>query len=283
MKLNTKVKAKAIDMSNKYNISRFGKDSKNPHLFARDYEGTNYRYSDNPFPTYIFEPDLLALEQRGNKDIEMYIEDIIEKTQLMIDDANDDLKDIANRLASKFEVKRNTAELDLARDLYTIALKDGYNSGFSMILEFDDLFIDGITTQQREYLENNIRSNAEMMMRSIAKKNGFVLATKNQNKFTKSEKMQDGADIKRNIDIDESLAKKLVNENLRFEDDYIVFKIEGEDFKISHRHPVSDYISDFDEYEGDIDELAKRISSGDLKEDIEKEMIGHTAFLEIFI
>jgi hypothetical protein len=183
MKLKTKVNAKALDMSEKYNISKFSKNSEKSSFFARDYEGTNYRYSDNSFPTYIFQPDLLALEQRGNKDIDMYMEDIIEKTQLMIDDANDDLKDIANRLASKFEVKRNSAELDLARDLYTIALKDGYNSGFSMILEFDDLFIDEITPEQRQYLENNIRSNAEMMMKNIAKKNGFVLATKSQDKY----------------------------------------------------------------------------------------------------
>jgi hypothetical protein len=183
MKLKTKVNAKALDMSEKYNISKFSKNSEKSSFFARDYEGTNYRYSDNPFPTYVFQPDLLALEQRGNKDIDMYMEDIIEKTQLMIDDANDDLKDIANRLASKFEVKRNSAELDLARDLYTIALKDGYNSGFSMILEFDDLFIDEITPEQRQYLENNIRSNAEMMMKNIAKKNGFVLATKSQDKY----------------------------------------------------------------------------------------------------
>lgn len=360
------MKQYAKELSKKYNIDYLLKDRKKLGYFSQDNRGSNYIYSDSPFPTYIFEPDLLALEQKGNKDIDMYIEDIIERTQIAIDDANDDLKDIANRLASKFETKKNSAELDLARDLYTIALKDGYNLGFSMILEFDDLFIDGITPEQREYLENNLRSNAEMMMKSIAKKNGFVLAGKEQDnyvedqdimsvyevqeqeevdeegamarvqlqniiknaqkllemlkdesqlpawiqaKLTLSEhnldasagyllyegeepkeevyardmKAQDSADIQRNIEIDENLARWLINENLRIENDEISFVLEGKDFRLSHTHPVSDYFLDLDEYEGDQDELFDRIVNGDLRDELEKEMIGHEAFLEIWV
>ena len=363
------MKQYAKQLSKKYNIDYLTVDKGRLSYFSQDNRVSNYIYSDSPFPTYIFEPDLLALEQKGNKDIDMYVEDIIERTQIAIDDANDDLKDIANRLASKFETKKNSAELDLARDLYTIALKDGYNLGFSMILEFDDLFIDGITPEQREYLENNLRSNAEMMMKSIAKKNGFVLAGKEQDsyledqdimsvyevqeqeqeevdeegamarvqlqniiknaqellkvleddsqlpawiqsKLTLSEhnldasagyllyegdepkeemyakdmKAQDSADIQRNIEIDENLARYMINENLRFtDDDNISFVIEGKDFRLSHTHPVSDYFLDLDEYEGDQDELFDRIVNGDLKDELEKEMIGHEAFLELWV
>lgn len=370
------VKKYAKDLSKKYNIDYLISDREKLSYFSQDNKDSNYIYSDTPFPTYIFEPDFLALEEKGNKDVDMYVEDVIERTQLAIDDANDDLKEIANRLASKFETKKNSAELDLARDLYTIALKDGYNLGFSMILEFDDLFIDGISQKQREYLENNLRSNAEMMMKSIAKKNGFVLAGRGQDsyvddsctdydsytddqqimsvelkeekvdeegamariqlesiiknaqellkilkdeselpawiqsKLTLSEhnldasagyltyegeesreevyardmKAQDSADIQRNIEIDESLARYMVNENLRFtDDDQISFVIEGKDFRLSHTHPVSDYFMDLDEYEGDQDELFERIVNGDLKDELEEEMIGHEAFLEIWV
>jgi hypothetical protein len=40
---------------------------------------------------------------------------------------------------------------------------------------------------------------------------------------------------------------------------------------------------DLDEYEGDQDELFDRIVNGDLKDELEKEMIGHEAFLELWI
>lgn len=282
MKLNQKVKAKALD--NEFKDSNLNNSKLS--YFSRDRRVSNYIYSDSPFPTYIFEPDLLALEQKGNKDIDMYVEDIIERTQIAIDDANDDLKDIANRLVSKFETKRNSAELDLARDLYTIALKDGYNLGFSMILEFDDLFIDEITPEQREYLENNLRSNAEMMMKSIAKKNGFVLAEKESEEFKAEDldmKAQDSADIQRNIEIDENIARWLINNNLEFDGSYIIFKLDGNDYTLTHRNETINFISDYDEYEGDPDELFDRIVNGDLREEFEKMLVGEDAFLELWV
>lgn len=360
------MKQYAKQLSKKYNIDYLTVNKGGLSYFSQDNRVSNYIYSDSPFPTYIFEPDLLALEQKGNKDIDMYVEDIIERTQIAIDDANDDLKDIANRLVSKFETKRNSAELDLARDLYTIALKDGYNLGFSMILEFDDLFIDGITPEQREYLENNLRSNAEMMMKSIAKKNGFVLAGKEQDSYTEDQdilsvykvqeqkevdeegamarvqlkkiienaqellemlknesqlpawvqskltladhhleasagyllyegdepkveiyaedmKALDSADIQRNIEIDENIARWLVNNNLEFDGNYIIFKLDGNDYTLTHRNETINFISDYDEYEGNPDELFDRIVNGDLREDFEKMLVGENAFLELWV
>jgi len=359
----------AFGIAKKYNIYKFIEDRSSLSFFSNDNQSSNYIYSDPPFPTYIFEPDLFAVQQRGDRDIDMYVEDIIERSQLAVDDANDDLKDIANRLASKFETKKNSAELDLARDLYTIALKDGYNNGFSMILEFDDLFIDGITPQQREYIENNLKSNAEMMMKSIAKKNGFVLANKNQDKYVEDDdilsmynlpeekeeeevdeegamaqvqlrkiiknaqqllkileeetqlpawiqakltlanhnveasadyllydedpseeemyaddrKAQDSADIQRTIEIDENLAIWLINKNVEFDGNYIVFKLEGSDYRISLSDNISSYISDYEEYEGDPDELIQRIVDGDLTEEFKEMIKGQEAFLEIWV
>ena len=134
-------------------------------MITKAKDNNNFILSEKPFPTYVFEPSASIVK---DKQLTKNMEQAYEKAYNLVDEANDDLKDFANNKASEFENKENSHDLDLARDLFRIYIKDGYNYGFSMILEFDDLFIDGITNPQRTELENSIKSYALSLMKDIA-------------------------------------------------------------------------------------------------------------------
>lgn len=132
----------------------------------------NFILSENPFPTYIYDSvDLSGSDRNAEKKMQK----AYEKASNLIDDANEELKELANKVAEEFENKKNTDYLDLARDLFRIYIKDGYNYGFSMILEYDDIYIGGLGKRDREYLENVLTSNALYAMKNIAKEVGMHL------------------------------------------------------------------------------------------------------------
>jgi hypothetical protein len=131
-------------------------------------DNNNYIISEKPFPTYVFEN--VNLLDGNEKVLKKKVEKAYEQVYNLVDEANDELRDFANNKAAEFETKENSADLDLARDLFTIYVKDGYKYGFSMILEFDDMFIDGINKQQRTELQNSIQSYAVSLMKDIANK-----------------------------------------------------------------------------------------------------------------
>lgn len=135
-------------------------------------DSNNYILSVNPLPTYVFEN--INLLHENDRLLEKKMEKAYERAYGLVDEANEELRDYANDRAAEFENKRNSADLDLARDLFTIYIKDGYNYGFSMILEFDDLFIDGISREQRTNLKNSIQSYAVALMKDIANKVGMT-------------------------------------------------------------------------------------------------------------
>lgn len=134
-------------------------------------DNKNYITSEKPFPTYVF-------EAMSDKNFDSDIELAYEKTYHLVDKANEDLKEIANNITSKYETKDNTNELDLVRDMFKISVKDGYNFGFSMILEFDDIYFEGVTEKQKLIITNHIQSHALMLMREIANKVGLTTLNK---------------------------------------------------------------------------------------------------------
>lgn len=134
-------------------------------------DNRNYIMSEAPFPTYVFENESLFYEE--DSEIERLVQDAYDKANTLVDEANEEIRDYANSVASEIETKRNTDDLDLARDLFTIYLKDGYRYGFSMILDFDDLYMESVTREQREKLENLIKSFALSLMKNIANEVGM--------------------------------------------------------------------------------------------------------------
>ena len=135
----------------------------------------NYILSEAPYPTYVFE-EFSVFD--NDKTLNKKLENSYETANNLVDEANEEILNVASKITSKFETKRNTNLLDVAQELFKISLKEGSKYGFSLILEYDDLYIGGVTQQEEQYIKNHIESYALMELKRIAKEAGLKLFKK---------------------------------------------------------------------------------------------------------
>jgi hypothetical protein len=176
---------KAKRMNAKYGKQDVKYDFQKEGYTAKAEDGSiNFSYSEDNLPTYIYEGELID----DDEEMDFTAQFAYEQAEDMVATLNGEIRDEANKIIDEledqvadsselqFDMMDIFHELQYIEDFFQVNLVTGYYYGFSMILEFDDIRVDGISTEQRQNAIERLKSVAASGMKRIADELGMYKA-----------------------------------------------------------------------------------------------------------
>jgi hypothetical protein len=128
----------------------------------------NFRFSEKPLPTYVYDIGYPEDDDESWMENEAY-----EMAENLVDDAIGEIRNEAQSIINSIPDEVYNSEFNYLEDLFSIRIIPGENYGFSMVLQFDDFKIDGISAEERQQYVNQIKQVAMNQMKQIAAEVGM--------------------------------------------------------------------------------------------------------------